>query len=67
MRGHPQGGEPGVAPVGGHREKRRGVPGQQKRGPWSSGLVTEQKLQWGKAWTPRFSSGVRLTAFPHPS
>lgn len=57
VHGHPLGGEPGTAPVVAAVRGGEGNSGQQERGPWSSGLVTEQKLQWGRSWTPHFRVG----------
>lgn len=59
--------EPGAS--GGHGVRRRQDPGQQERGPGSSGLVTEQTQEPGscllplprRAWAPHFGGGVGLT------
>ena len=76
MRGRPRAGslEPGAS--GGHGVRRRQDPGQQERGPGSSGLVTEQTQEPGscllplprRAWAPHFGVGWGGTdCSPHPS
>lgn len=42
------GGEPGAAPAEAAARGAEGAPGPQERGPWRSGLATEQKPQWGR-------------------
>lgn len=72
MRGRPRAGSLELGASGGHCVRRRQDPGQQERGPGSSGLVTEQTQEPGsclqspprRAWAPHFGGGVGLTAAP---